>query len=223
MGAERRYRPRWASTHCRPLPWQTPIIACRKVLRSFSGAETAVSEDDEAAGLSPGNEENEPGCYFSPEKPCLPLSTESIPSGEGNVYRENVKSPVAGAAPFCGVFQSKEPRFSTVSVEKRGSFTLSQQHSTPWGVCVIRSTPLAVTRKLSQAAAERALRYGGGVNGKEHILFQRQSLVGGECGALHHVQSLTVGKHPSLGAIAPGSRAGRILCVVGLVLSVFTL
>ena len=37
-----------------------------------------VSEADEAAGLTPGNEENEAGCYFSPEKPRLPLSTEGI-------------------------------------------------------------------------------------------------------------------------------------------------
>ena len=31
---------------------------------------------DEAAGLAPGNEENEAGGRFRPEKPCLPLSTE---------------------------------------------------------------------------------------------------------------------------------------------------
>ena len=35
-----------------------------------------VSEADEAAGLSPGNEENEADRCFSPEKPCLPLSIE---------------------------------------------------------------------------------------------------------------------------------------------------
>ena len=35
-----------------------------------------VSEADEAAGLSPGNEKNEAERYFSPEKPCLPLSIE---------------------------------------------------------------------------------------------------------------------------------------------------
>ena len=35
-----------------------------------------VSEADEAAGLTPGNEENEAGCCFSPEKPRLPLSAE---------------------------------------------------------------------------------------------------------------------------------------------------
>ena len=33
-----------------------------------------VSEADEAAGLSPGNEENEADRCFSPEKPRLPLS-----------------------------------------------------------------------------------------------------------------------------------------------------
>ncbi len=35
-----------------------------------------VSEADEAAGLSPGNEENEADRCFSPEKPCLPLPIE---------------------------------------------------------------------------------------------------------------------------------------------------
>ena len=35
-----------------------------------------VSEADEAAGLTPGNEENEAGGRFRPEKPCLPLSIE---------------------------------------------------------------------------------------------------------------------------------------------------
>ena len=53
-----------------------PIIVRRKVLRSFSGAEAMVSEADEAAGLTPGNEENEADRCFSPEKPCLPLSIE---------------------------------------------------------------------------------------------------------------------------------------------------
>ena len=37
-----------------------------------------VSEADEAAGLSPGNEENEADRCFSPEKPRLPLSIEGI-------------------------------------------------------------------------------------------------------------------------------------------------
>ena len=37
-----------------------------------------VSETDEAAGLTPGNEENEADRCFSPEKPCLPLSTDGI-------------------------------------------------------------------------------------------------------------------------------------------------
>ncbi len=37
-----------------------------------------VSETDEAAGLTPGNEENEADRCFSPEKPCLPLSIEGI-------------------------------------------------------------------------------------------------------------------------------------------------
>ena len=37
-----------------------------------------VSEADEAAGLTPGNEENEAERCFSPEKPCLPLSIEGI-------------------------------------------------------------------------------------------------------------------------------------------------
>ena len=35
-----------------------------------------ASKADEAAGLSPSNEENEAGRYFSPEKPCLLLLTD---------------------------------------------------------------------------------------------------------------------------------------------------
>lgn len=31
---------------------------------------------DEAAGLSPGNEDNTAGRHFSPEKPCGPLYIE---------------------------------------------------------------------------------------------------------------------------------------------------
>ena len=35
-----------------------------------------VSQTDEAAGLTPGNEENEADRCFSPEKPRLPLAIE---------------------------------------------------------------------------------------------------------------------------------------------------
>ena len=47
-----------------------------KVLRSFSGTEIVSREAEEAGGLSPGNEENEAGRVFRPEKPYLPLSIE---------------------------------------------------------------------------------------------------------------------------------------------------
>ena len=40
-----------------------------------------VSEADEAAGLTPDNEENEADRCFSPEKPCLPLSIEGNETG----------------------------------------------------------------------------------------------------------------------------------------------
>lgn len=36
----------------------------------------AAGKADEAALLTQGNEDNEAGCYFRPEKPCLPLSTD---------------------------------------------------------------------------------------------------------------------------------------------------
>lgn len=49
-----------------------------QVLRSFSGAKTGAGKADEAAGLTPGNEDNAAGVCFSPEKPCLPLSIEGI-------------------------------------------------------------------------------------------------------------------------------------------------
>ena len=53
-----------------------PIFTRRKVLRSFSGAENVPDEADEAGVHQPANEENEVRRGFSPEKPCLPLSTE---------------------------------------------------------------------------------------------------------------------------------------------------
>ena len=54
----------------------------------------AASEADEAAGLSPSNEENKAGCYFRPEKPRLPLLTDVI----NIVYhvRANVARPRRG-------------------------------------------------------------------------------------------------------------------------------
>ena len=46
--------------------------------RSFSGAKTDAGKADEAAGLTPGNEDNAASICFSPEKPCCPLSIEGI-------------------------------------------------------------------------------------------------------------------------------------------------
>ena len=44
-------------------------------------------EADEAGGLSPGNEENEAGRGFRPEKPYLPLSIE------GNKIKTEKRAP----------------------------------------------------------------------------------------------------------------------------------
>ena len=61
-----------------------------------------VSETDEAAGLSPGNEENEADRCFSPEKPRLPLPTEGYlafqytPDGEKLQCREKRAARIAG-------------------------------------------------------------------------------------------------------------------------------
>ena len=52
------------------------IFSRRQVLWSFSGVKIAASKADEAAGLSPGNEDNEAGGHFGPEKPYCPLFTE---------------------------------------------------------------------------------------------------------------------------------------------------
>ena len=56
----------------------SPHFSRRQVLWSFSGAKIAASKADEAAGLSPGNEDNEAGGHFGPEKPCCPSFTEGI-------------------------------------------------------------------------------------------------------------------------------------------------
>ena len=55
-----------------------PVLSCRQVRRSFSGADLVAGKADEAAGLSPGNEDNAASCPRCPEKPCCLLYTEGI-------------------------------------------------------------------------------------------------------------------------------------------------
>ena len=51
-------------------------IFCAEIQRVFREQMGQSAKADEAAGLTPGNEENEADRCFSPEKPCLPLSIE---------------------------------------------------------------------------------------------------------------------------------------------------
>ena len=53
-----------------------PVLSCRQVRRSFSGADLVAGKADEAGGLSPGNEDNAASCPRCPEKPCCLLYTE---------------------------------------------------------------------------------------------------------------------------------------------------
>ena len=53
-----------------------PVLSCRQVRRSFSGADLVAGKADEAVGLSPGNEDNAASCPRCPEKPCCLLYTE---------------------------------------------------------------------------------------------------------------------------------------------------
>ena len=55
-----------------------PVLSCRQVRRSFSGADLVAGKADEAAGLPPGNEDNAASCLRCPEKPYCPLSTEGM-------------------------------------------------------------------------------------------------------------------------------------------------
>ena len=57
-----------------------PVLSCRQVRRSFSGADLVAGKADEAAGLSPGNEDNAASCPRCPEKPCCLLYTEGTSS-----------------------------------------------------------------------------------------------------------------------------------------------
>ena len=67
-----------APASLRPLPHQRPFLLAGKSFGVFRNRKRRLSEADEAAGLPPGNEENEAGRCFSSEKPCLPLSTDGI-------------------------------------------------------------------------------------------------------------------------------------------------
>ena len=55
-----------------------PVLSCRQVRRSFSGADLVAGKADEAVGLSPGNEDNAASCPRCPEKPCCLLYTEGM-------------------------------------------------------------------------------------------------------------------------------------------------
>ena len=55
-----------------------PIYACWQVPRSFSGEKIVADKADEAAGLTPSNEDNDVSGNFSLEKPYCPLSIDGI-------------------------------------------------------------------------------------------------------------------------------------------------
>ena len=76
MGAELRSRIWRATARLHPAALPAPILARWQVLWSFSGAKTDAGKADEAAGLSPGNEDNAADVCFSPEKPYFPLSID---------------------------------------------------------------------------------------------------------------------------------------------------
>ena len=53
-----------------------PVLSCRQVRRSFSGADLVAGKADEAVGLSPGREDKAASCPRCPEKPGCLLYTE---------------------------------------------------------------------------------------------------------------------------------------------------
>ena len=57
-----------------------PVFSHWQVLWSFSGADLVAGKAFEAAGLSPGNENNTGSRPRCPEKPCCPLYTEGTDS-----------------------------------------------------------------------------------------------------------------------------------------------
>jgi len=72
------------------LDFPAPVFARWQVFRSFWGAKADTGKADEAAGLSPGNEDNTASGCFSPEKPCCPLP------GEGILRSKNIPVPDKG-------------------------------------------------------------------------------------------------------------------------------
>ena len=70
------HRPRLAPASLRPLPHQRPFFLAGKSFGVFREGKRRHGEADEAAGLTPGNEENEVRRCFHPEKPYLSLSID---------------------------------------------------------------------------------------------------------------------------------------------------
>ena len=73
-----RSRPWWASAHLRPAALPAQLSPRWQGLRRFSGANGTAGKADEAAGLTPGNEDNAAGGLSGPEKPYCPLYTEGM-------------------------------------------------------------------------------------------------------------------------------------------------
>ena len=72
------HHPRLAPASLRPLPRQCPFFHAGKSFGVFREGKRRHGEADEAAGLTPGNEENEVMRCFRSEKPYLSLSTDGI-------------------------------------------------------------------------------------------------------------------------------------------------
>ena len=86
------HRPRLAPASLRPLPRQRSFLLAGKSFGVFRERKRRHGEADEAAGLSPGNEENEGGCCFHPEKPWLPLSTDGISAGSTACWERPIQT-----------------------------------------------------------------------------------------------------------------------------------
>ena len=69
-----------------------PIFSRWQVLRSFSGTDLAAGKAFEAAGLSPGNENNTVSRRRCPEKPYCPLYTEGNAQNAELLYQTAAKN-----------------------------------------------------------------------------------------------------------------------------------
>ena len=127
-----------------------PVFSRWQVLRSFSGADLVAGKAFEAAGLSPGNENNTVSRPRCPEKPCCLLYTEGIKG------RKHGKGPGGDSGPCRVEGCGGTPRGKTARSRPSGDGTGARRRTGGGKLAALRPAPGGGRRKEGKKQKETA-------------------------------------------------------------------